>query len=97
MKTSSGSTALVTGATTGIGRAIALQLAAEGAEVIVPGRSARRGQEVVAEIAANGGLARFVGADLSDSREVERLAREAGNVDILINNAGIYRSYRLRR
>jgi NAD(P)-dependent dehydrogenase (short-subunit alcohol dehydrogenase family) len=90
MKTLSGSTALVTGATAGIGRAIALQLAAEGAEVIVHGRSARRGQELVDEIVADGGVARFVGADLSDSREVERLAREAGSVDILINNAGVY-------
>lgn len=90
MKTLSGSTALVTGATAGIGRAIALQLAAEGAEVVVHGRSARRGQELVDEIVADGGVARFVGADLSDSREVERLAREAGNVDILINNAGVY-------
>jgi NAD(P)-dependent dehydrogenase (short-subunit alcohol dehydrogenase family) len=90
MRGSSVKTALVTGATAGIGRAIAKQLAADGADVIVHGRNAVRGRELVDEIVADGGSARFVGADLTDSRDVERLAREAGEVDILINNAGIY-------
>lgn len=86
----SGRTALVTGATAGIGRAIALQLAGAGAEVVVHGRSTARGRDVVDEIVAAGGRARFIGADLGDSRDVERLATEAGDVDILVNNAGVY-------
>src|SRR3977135_2438827 len=84
-----GQRALVTGATSGIGRAVALQLARDRAEVLVHGRDAARGAETVDEITAAGGKASFVGADLSDATEVQRLAREAGDVDILINNAGI--------
>ncbi|MFF3749278.1 SDR family NAD(P)-dependent oxidoreductase [Streptomyces sp. NPDC002018] len=87
----SGQTALVTGATAGIGRAVAVQLAQEGAEVIVHGRDARRGAEVVAHIEAAGGRARFVPADLADSDDVLRLAAESGAVDILVNNAGVYK------
>jgi NAD(P)-dependent dehydrogenase (short-subunit alcohol dehydrogenase family) len=86
-----GSTALVTGATAGIGRAIALQLATLGAEVVVHGRSAERGAETVQEIQNAGGKARFVAADLSNADDARRLAAEAGRVDILINNAGVYR------
>jgi NAD(P)-dependent dehydrogenase (short-subunit alcohol dehydrogenase family) len=86
-----GSIALVTGATAGIGRAVALQLAELGAEVIVHGRNAARGRATVAEIEAAGGRARFVAADLGAADEVRRLAKEAGEVDILINNAGVYR------
>jgi len=80
--------ALVTGATSGIGRAIALQLADEGVEVIVHGRDTLRGAETVRAIQARGGRARFVAADLSDSTEVRRLAEEASDIDILVNNAG---------
>jgi NAD(P)-dependent dehydrogenase (short-subunit alcohol dehydrogenase family) len=86
-----GATALVTGATAGIGRAIALQLAALGADVVVHGRSAERGAETVREIEREGGTARFVAADLSDADDVRRLAAESGPVDILINNAGVYK------
>jgi NAD(P)-dependent dehydrogenase (short-subunit alcohol dehydrogenase family) len=86
-----GSTALVTGATSGIGRAVALQLGQLGAEVVVHGRSAERGAKVVQEIQNAGGKARFVAADLSDADDVRRLAAEAGPVDILINNAGVYK------
>jgi short-subunit dehydrogenase len=86
-----GSTALVTGATAGIGRAIAQQLAALGAEVVVHGRSPERGAETVQAIENGGGKARFVAADLSNADDVRRLAAEAGPVDILINNAGVYR------
>ena len=88
--TMAGSTALVTGATSGIGRAIALQLAERGVEVVVHGRSAERGEKTVREIENSGGRARFVAADLTDSQDVRRLAAEAGPVDILVNNAGIY-------
>jgi NAD(P)-dependent dehydrogenase (short-subunit alcohol dehydrogenase family) len=83
-----GQRALVTGATSGLGRAIALQLARDGAEVIVHGRDPERGARVVEEIAAAGGSARFVAADVGDPEAVERLVREAGDVDILVNNAG---------
>jgi NAD(P)-dependent dehydrogenase (short-subunit alcohol dehydrogenase family) len=83
-----GQKALVTGATSGIGRAIALQLADEGVEVIVHGRDALRGAETVRAVEARGGRARFVAADLSNSTEVRRLAEEASDIDILVNNAG---------
>jgi NAD(P)-dependent dehydrogenase (short-subunit alcohol dehydrogenase family) len=86
-----GSTALVTGATAGIGRAVALQLGQLGAEVIVHGRSAERGAKVVQEIQNAGGKARFIAADLSDADDVRRLAAEAGPIDVLINNAGVYK------
>src|SRR5437016_3979879 len=84
-----GQRALVTGATSGIGRAVALQLARDGAEVLVHGRDAARGAETVKEITAAGGKASFVAADLGDVAEVQRLASDVGDVDILINNAGI--------
>src|SRR5271169_2994503 len=83
-----GKVALVTGATSGIGRAAAVHLAAQGATVIVHGRDAARGAAVVAEIENNGGSARFVGAELSQPTEALRLAEEVGEVDILVNNAG---------
>ena len=89
--TLTGSTALVTGATAGIGYAIALQLAREGAEVIVHGRNPERGAKTVRDIENAGGKARFIAADVSDADDVRRLANEAGDVDILVNNAGIYR------
>jgi NAD(P)-dependent dehydrogenase (short-subunit alcohol dehydrogenase family) len=85
-----GGTALVTGATSGIGYAIALELARQGAEVVVHGRNAERGAKAVQQIENAGGKARFVAADLSDADDVRRLAAAAGDVDILVNNAGIY-------
>ena len=84
-----GQRALVTGATSGIGRAVALQLARDGAEVVVHGRDVARGAETVQEITAAGGKASFVAADLGDLADVQRLAHDVGEVDILINNAGI--------
>src|ERR1700674_5661776 len=83
-----GQRALVTGATSGIGRAIALQLARDGAEVIVHGRDSARGGETVKAIEASGGRARFVAANLSNPAETRRLAEDAGDIDILVNNAG---------
>jgi len=80
--------ALVTGATSGLGKAIALRLAQDGAEIIVVGRSAARGAETVAEITAAGGTARFIAADLGDPADIQRLAKEAGDIDVLVNNAG---------
>jgi NAD(P)-dependent dehydrogenase (short-subunit alcohol dehydrogenase family) len=86
-----GQRALVTGATSGIGRAVALQLARDGAEVLVHGRDAARGADTVREIEATGGKASFVAADLGDLPDVQWLASEAREADILINNAGIAR------
>jgi NAD(P)-dependent dehydrogenase (short-subunit alcohol dehydrogenase family) len=83
-----GKTALVTGSTSGIGKATASALARLGATVIVTGRDAERGARVVKEIENDGGSARFVAADLSEPAQVAHLAQEAGVVDILVNNAG---------
>src|ERR1700744_6306121 len=85
-----GKKALVTGGTSGIGREVAKQLAALGAEVVVSGRDAERGAETVTEIEGTGGKARFVAADLADFDAIAALAEEVGAVDILVNNAGIF-------
>jgi NAD(P)-dependent dehydrogenase (short-subunit alcohol dehydrogenase family) len=83
-----GHRALVTGATSGIGKAVALRLALDGAEVVVHGRDAKRGAEVLDTIAALGGTASFEAADLSDVEDVRRLAEVVGDVDVLVNNGG---------
>jgi NAD(P)-dependent dehydrogenase (short-subunit alcohol dehydrogenase family) len=83
-----GQVALVTGATAGLGRATALELARRGASVVAHGRDPDRGRQTVQEITDAGGTARFISADLSSSDEATRLAHEAGDVDVLINNAG---------
>jgi NAD(P)-dependent dehydrogenase (short-subunit alcohol dehydrogenase family) len=89
-----GLTALVTGSTSGIGRATADVLAQRGAYVILSGRNAARGEAAVAEIRAAGGKAEFVQADLTDAASARELAARAvsftGSIDILVNNAGIY-------
>jgi NAD(P)-dependent dehydrogenase (short-subunit alcohol dehydrogenase family) len=89
-------TALVTGSTSNIGRAIAIAFGAEGAHVVVSGRSTERGAEVVDLIRAAGGKADFIATDLDGSPAASRdLADEAtrmlgGRIDILVNNAGIF-------
>ena len=80
--------ALVTGATSGIGRAVALKLAGDGFYVIVHGRDASRGRATVEEIESKGGHGRFIAADLGAPPEIARLAADAGDVDVLVNNAG---------
>jgi NAD(P)-dependent dehydrogenase (short-subunit alcohol dehydrogenase family) len=85
-----GRTALVTGATSGIGAAVARKLAGQGASVVLHGRDEARGEALVEELAAEGATARFLAADLSDARDTLRLAAGAGRVDILVSNAGLY-------
>ena len=80
--------ALVTGATSGIGHAIAVQLARDGFDVVVHGRDAKRGAEVVGEIRAAGGRARFVSGELNSPADLRRLTDEAGEIDVLVNNGG---------
>jgi 3-oxoacyl-[acyl-carrier protein] reductase len=88
-----GKTALVTGGSRGIGRAIALELARAGAEVVVGYRS---GAEEAEEVAKEAG-ARAVQADVSDPEEAKRLVEEAGDLDVLVNNAGLTRDGLLAR
>jgi len=88
-----GKTALVTGASRGIGRAIATELAAAGASVVI---GYRTGQEEAEALADDLG-ARAVQADVSSAEAAAQLVAEAGNVDILVNNAGLTRDGLLAR
>jgi NAD(P)-dependent dehydrogenase (short-subunit alcohol dehydrogenase family) len=89
-----GKTAIVTGAATGIGRATAQLLAARGARVVAAGLQPDELRETVAEIAAAGGEAVAVDADVSDPAAIEAVAARAqeafGGTDVLVNNAAIY-------
>ncbi|MFO7265189.1 MAG: 3-oxoacyl-[acyl-carrier-protein] reductase [Bacillota bacterium] len=91
----SGRTAVVTGSTRGIGRAIAEGLAREGAFVVVSGRSREQAEQVAAELVAAGGQAIGVAADVANPESAEALIQAAlnatGRLDILVNNAGITR------
>jgi 3-oxoacyl-[acyl-carrier protein] reductase len=97
-----GAVAIVTGASRGIGRAIALALAGEGASVVVNyASSSAAAEQVVAEIATAGGEALALQADVSKSEQVDALLNAAmekwGRVDVLVNNAGITRDTLLLR
>ena len=89
-----GATAVVTGATSGLGAACALALARAGAKVVVSGRDRERGERVVAEIEAAGGTAQLELADLSDAADLaafaDRVLERHDPVDILVNAAGVF-------
>jgi NAD(P)-dependent dehydrogenase (short-subunit alcohol dehydrogenase family) len=93
MATFSGKVALVTGGTSGIGKATAIAFAREGAKVVVSGRREKEGLAVVAEIAKAGGTAHFVQADVSKEGDVKQLVEKTvakfGRLDIAFNNAGV--------
>ena len=86
-------TALITGSTDGLGRAVARSLAAAGFEVLIHGRDTRRGEELVREISAQGGSAGFLRADFASLAEVCTLAdtvhRQHERLHLLVNNAGV--------
>jgi 3-oxoacyl-[acyl-carrier protein] reductase len=88
-----GKTALVTGGSRGIGRAIALELARAGANVVVGYRSGAEEAQTIAQEAGG----RAVEADVSDPEQAKRLVDEAGDLDILVNNAGVTRDGLLAR
>jgi 3-oxoacyl-[acyl-carrier protein] reductase len=88
-----GKTALVTGASRGIGRAIVAELAAAGASVVLGYRSGQQEAETLASEVGG----RAVQADVSDAEEAVRLVEEAGDVDVLVNNAGLTRDGLLAR
>jgi NAD(P)-dependent dehydrogenase (short-subunit alcohol dehydrogenase family) len=88
-----GRTALITGATDGVGRVVARALAQQGWRVLVHGRDRPRGEALVREIEQAGGRATFLAADLASLAEVRRVAdavkQQTSRLDLLINNAGI--------
>lgn len=89
-----GRTAVVTGATSGIGEETAIRLAKDGARVVVAGRDAERGEAVVERVRVDGGEAIFVTHDLSDPEGAEKLLagtrQEFGDPEILVSNAGTF-------
>ncbi len=93
--------AVVTGAGRGIGRAIALKFAAEGADVVCVSRTQENSEKVAAEVRALGRKAWAVALDVSDAAAVnttaEQILKDAGKVDILVNNAGVTRDGLLMR
>jgi 3-oxoacyl-[acyl-carrier protein] reductase len=93
--------AIITGASRGIGRAVALKLASEGASIVASARSVEALAGLVAEIEASGGQALSVPTDITSGEDIERLLAAAmdkyGRVDILVNNAGITRDALLVR
>ena len=93
MNTFKGQVAIVTGGGRGVGRGIALALAAEGARLVVAGRTEGKLLQTVAEIERRGGTATAVVCDVMIAADIERCVRAAvdafGRLDILVNNAGI--------
>jgi NAD(P)-dependent dehydrogenase (short-subunit alcohol dehydrogenase family) len=93
VRTLAGKVALVTGSTQGLGQGIARRLVREGARVVINGRSARKGESVLAELRELGGDATFLAADLCDRDAATRLVHDTfahfGRLDVLVNNAQI--------
>jgi len=91
--------AIVTGSSSGIGKAIALRFGAEGATVVVTARRMALCEQIVAQITQKGGKAWAIQTDVTDEHQIERLLEETvtryGRVDILVNNAGIFGGRRL--
>ena len=91
--------AIVTGSSSGIGKAIALRFGAEGAKVVVTARRTALCEQTVAQITKDGGEAWAIQIDVADERQVERLIEETvkryGRLDILVNNAGVIAGGRL--
>ena len=91
--------AIVTGSSSGIGKAIALRFGAEGANVVVTARRMALCEQTVAQISKAGGTAWAIQTDVADERQVERLIEETvkrfGRLDVLVNNAGVIASGRL--
>ncbi len=87
-----GKTALVTGATSGIGKAIAVSLAKEGANLVITGRRQQQGEEVKKRLEAEGAKVVFLQSDITDEANVEQMVKTAvdtfGQLDVAINNAG---------
>src|SRR6266446_6731390 len=81
---------LVTGGTSGIGEAIARAYAAAGADVVITGRDDQRGAHIVNSLMSEGSRVRYVRADLEKSQDVQELAEAVGDVDVLVNNAGVF-------
>jgi glucose 1-dehydrogenase len=101
MKRLQGQTAIITGSSSGIGKAVAIEMAAEGANVVVnyPGGSPDMANDTMAQIKKEGGVAICAKADVSNEAEVQAMFAEAvkafGTVDILVNNAGLQKDSRL--
>ena len=101
MKRLQGQTAIITGSSSGIGRATAIEMAAEGANVVVnyPGGSPDMANEVMGRIKSEGGTAICIKADVSNEEEVKAMVAETvrsfGTVDILVNNAGLQKDAKL--
>jgi len=91
--------AIVTGSSSGIGKAIALRFGAEGAKVVVAARRLKLCEQTAAQITSAGGEARAIQTDVADERQVEELIAQTvkwyGRLDILVNNAGIFGGKRL--
>jgi NAD(P)-dependent dehydrogenase (short-subunit alcohol dehydrogenase family) len=85
-----GKTVLVTGGTSGIGEAIARAYAAQGADVVITGRSEDRGRQIADSLTKGGMHVRFIQADLENLDDVRRLAQAIDRLDVLVNNAGAF-------
>jgi NAD(P)-dependent dehydrogenase (short-subunit alcohol dehydrogenase family) len=85
-----GKTVLVTGGTSGIGEAIARAYAAQGADVVITGRSEERGRQIADSLTKGAMRVRFIQADLADLDDVRRLERAIDRLNVLVNNAGVF-------